>query len=114
MECFCSQTPCAYSLYSQGCEAVIVCEHYVDITTAVRPYVVDKGFAGQANHAAWWTPSGAQVVCPPRRNSMTPWPKPLRRWLASVRQSVETIYDTLPHTFRLDRERPHALSGLQA
>jgi Transposase DDE domain len=81
---------------------------------AVSPYVVDKGFEGQANHVAWWTTYGAQVVCPPKRNSKTPWPKPWRRWLAGVRQIVETVHDKLQHTFRLDRERPHDLSGLQA
>jgi Transposase DDE domain len=81
---------------------------------ARSPYIVDKGFEGQANHRAWWTTYGAQVICPPKRNSMTPWPKPLRRWLAGIRQMVETVYDKLHHTFRLDRERPHALSGVQA
>ena len=30
-----------------------------------------------------------------------------------MRQSVETVYEQLWHTFRLDRERPHDLSGLQ-
>jgi hypothetical protein len=81
---------------------------------AVGPYVVDKGFEGQANHTAWWTTYGAQVICPPRRNSKRPWPKPWRRWLAGVRQIVETVNEKLQHTFRLDRERPHELSGLQA
>ena len=81
---------------------------------ARSPYVVDKGFEGQANHTAWWTAYGAQVICPPRRNSKRPWPKALRRWLAGVRQIVETVYEKLWHTFRLDRERPHDLSGLQA
>jgi hypothetical protein len=81
---------------------------------ALSPSVVDKGFEGQANQRTWWTTSGAQVICPPKRNSKTPWPKPLRRWLAGVRQIVETVHDKLQHTFRLDRERPHALSGLQA
>ena len=81
---------------------------------AQSPYIVDKGFEGQANHRAWWTTYGAQVICPPKRNSKTPWSKPLRRWLAGVRQMVETVHDKLQHTFRLDRERPHALSGLQA
>ena len=38
----------------------------------------------------------------------------LRRWLAGVRQIVETVYDKLCHTFRLDRERPHDLSGSRA
>jgi hypothetical protein len=83
-------------------------------TSARSPYIVDKGFEGQANHAAWWTVYGAQVICPPRRNSKRPWPKPWRRWLAGVRQIVETVYEKLHHTFRLDRERPHDLSGLQA
>ena len=81
---------------------------------AQSPYIVDKGFEGQANQRTWWTTYGAQVICPPKRNSKTPWPKPLRRWLAGVRQIVETVHDKLQHTFRLDRERPHALSGLQA
>jgi Transposase DDE domain len=78
------------------------------------PYVVDKGFEGQANQRAWWRSYGAQVLCPPKRNSKTPWPKRLRRWLAGVRQMVETVYEKLHHTFRLDRERPHELSGFQA
>jgi len=80
----------------------------------VRPDVVDKGFAGQTHQVAWWTTYGAQVVCPPKRNRKTPWPKPWRRWLAGVRQMVETVYDKLQQPFRLDQERPHALSGLQA
>ena len=81
---------------------------------AQSPYVVDKGFEGQANQRTWWTTYGAQVICPPKRHSKTPWPKPLRRWLAGVRQMVETVHAKLQHTFRLDRERPHTLSGLQA
>jgi hypothetical protein len=31
-----------------------------------------------------------------------------------VRQSVETVYDKLFPTVRLDRERPHDLSGFRA
>ena len=77
-------------------------------------YVVDKGFEGQAKQRAWWRGYGAQVICPPKRNSKTPWPKRLRRWLAGIRQMVETVYEKLHHTFRLDRERPHDLSGFQA
>src|SRR5262245_58645153 len=80
---------------------------------ALGPYVVDKGFEGQENHVMWWQTYGAQVLCPPKRNSKTPWPKPLRRWLAGLRQIVETVYDKLQHTFRLDRERPHDLSGFR-
>jgi len=83
-------------------------------TPALSPSGVDKGFEGQANQRAWWTTYGAQVICPPKRHRKTPWPKPLRRWCAGVRQRVETVHDKLQHTFRLDRERPEALSGLQA
>src|SRR5262245_34492372 len=81
---------------------------------ACGPYVVDKGFEGQALHQTWWRAYGAQVICPPKRNSRVPWPKRLRRWQAGLRQIVETVYEKLWHTFRLDRERPHALSGFQA
>ena len=52
------------------------------------------------------------MICPPKR-SQTPWPKSQRRWLAGVRQIVETVYDKLQHTCRLDRERPHDLRGFQ-
>lgn len=83
-------------------------------TPALGPSVVAKGFAGQANHAMGGPPSGAQVLCPPTRQSTTPWPTALRRWLAGVRQSVETVYDKLCQTCRLDRARPHALSGFHA
>jgi len=81
---------------------------------ACGPYVVDKGFEGQVKQVPWGRAYGAEVVCPPKRKSQRPWPKPLRRWLAGVRQMVETVHDKLQHPFRLDRERPHALSGLQA
>ena len=81
---------------------------------AQGPYVVDKGCEGQAKQRTWGRTYGAQVICPPKRHSKTPWPKPLRHWLAGVRQMVATVHDKLQPTFRLDRERPHALSGLQA
>ena len=76
-------------------------------------YVVDKGFEGQAAAQRWRDCYGARVICPPRRNSRNPWPKELRRWLAGVRQMVETVFDKLHHAFRLDWERPHQLEGFQ-
>lgn len=80
---------------------------------AAGPYVADKGFEGQENHERWRLYYGAQVICPPKRNSRIPYPKRLRRWLASIRQMVETVYDKLINLFRLDRERPHTLDGFQ-
>jgi hypothetical protein len=83
-------------------------------TPALGPSIVDKGFEGGTNHTVWSQIYGAQVICPPKRNSKAPWPKRLRRWVAGVRQMVETVYEKLHHTFRLDRERPHDLSGFRA
>ena len=74
---------------------------------AQGPYVVDKGFEGASKHLACYPHDGARVICPPKRNSRRPWPKRLRCGWAERRQMVETVYDKLSHTFRLDRERPH-------
>jgi hypothetical protein len=78
------------------------------------PYVADKGFEGIENHKRWLECYEAQVIHPPKRNSRRPWSKRLRRWVASVRQIVESVYDKLFNTFGLHRERPHELQGLRA
>jgi hypothetical protein len=76
-------------------------------------YVADKGFEGAENHRRWLDHYGAQVIHPPKRNSKKPWSKPLRKWVAGIRQIVETVYDKLFNTFGLRRERPHELRGLR-
>ncbi|MVF23084.1 IS4/IS5 family transposase [Methylocaldum sp. BRCS4] len=78
------------------------------------PYVADKGFEGTAWHAHWQQAYGAEVISPPKRNSRRPWSRAWRRWLAGLRQMIETINASLHHVFRLDRERPHDLSGFRA
>ncbi len=61
------------------------------------------------------SPYGARIVCPPKRNGRKRrWPKHLRRWAASIRQIIESVYDKLHGTFGLRRERPHDMSGLRA
>lgn len=80
---------------------------------AAGPYVADKGFAGRFHHQHWHQSYGAMVICSPKRTSLHPWPKVWRRWLAATRQVVEPVIDKLFHTFRLDRQRPHALAGVQ-
>lgn len=77
-------------------------------------YVVDKGFEGEESHRRWSDRYGVRVVCAPKRNSLKPWPKRLRRWLAGLRQIVETVYEKLFNSFGLARERPHELKGLRA
>ncbi len=78
-------------------------------------YVTDKGFEGAENHRRWLERHGARVLCPPKRNSVREaWPKPLRRWVAGIRQIVETVCDKIFNAFGLWRERPHELEGLRA
>ena len=81
---------------------------------ALGAYVSDKGFEGAENHRRWLDLYGARIIHPPKRNSHTPWPKRLRRWLAGIRQIVETVYDKLLNTFSPHRERPHELSDVRA
>jgi hypothetical protein len=81
---------------------------------AQNAYVADKGFEGQKLHLHWRHDYGANLICPPKKSARQPWPKPLRRWLASLRQIVETVNDKLHNTFRLNAERPHDLTGFQA
>ncbi len=77
-------------------------------------YLADKEFAGEEPHAVWRERFGAEVITPPHQSSRKPWPKEWRRWLAHLRQLVETVYAKLLNTFRLARERPHTLTGFQA
>ena len=82
---------------------------------AQGPYVADKGFAGQRPRRRWKEQGQADLVTPPHQSSKRErWPKALRRWLASIRQIIETVNDKLLNTFRLARERPHDLTGFQA
>jgi hypothetical protein len=78
------------------------------------PYMADKGFEGAENHLRWLQSYGARVIHPPKRNSKKPWSKRLRRWVAAIRQIVESTYEKLFNTFSLWRERPHKLQGLRA
>jgi hypothetical protein len=83
-------------------------------STSSGLYVTDKGFEGADNHRRWLESYGARLICPPKRNARRGWPKRLRRWVAGIRQIVETVYDKLFNTFGLWQERPHELSGLRA
>lgn len=74
-----------------------------------------KGFEGEENHRRWLKHYGAEVIHPPQRDSRKrSWPKCLRRWVASIRQVVETVYEKLFNAFGLWRERSHELEGLRA
>ena len=82
---------------------------------AVGDYLADKGFSLPAKKQEWQTLYGAHIISAPKRNNKAiKWPRKLRRWLASLRQIVETVFEKLHNTFRLARERPHDLTGFQA
>jgi len=77
-------------------------------------YVADKGFAGERPRRQWLLQHLVELVTPPHQSSKRMrWPKALRRWLAGIRQIIETVNDKLLNTFRLARERPHDLTGFQ-
>lgn len=77
-------------------------------------YIADMGFSGQQRQAQWARDYAAVVIAPPQTGSQRAWPKPLKRWLAGLRQVIETVNDRLLTTFRLEHERPHTLDGWQA
>lgn len=81
---------------------------------ATGPYVLDRGFEGRRRAKEWLQFYWAQVIYSPSRASREHWPKPWARLLAGLRQVVETVYEKLHDVFRLDRERPHELSGFHA
>jgi len=84
-------------------------------SAAAGPYIADKGFEGAENHLRWLESYGAHIIHPPKRNSRKrSWSKPLRRWVAGIRQIVESVYEKLFNTFGLWRERPHELQGLRS
>jgi hypothetical protein len=82
--------------------------------SAPQYYACDKGFEGVKRHHQWAEAFGARVLSAPKRSTRQQWPRALRRWLAGIRQIVETVNEKLHGIFRLDRERSHALSGFQA
>ena len=70
-------------------------------SASALPHVVEKGFEGADNHLRWLGRYGARLICPPKRNAREVWFKPLRRWVAGIRQIVENAYDklfTIPST----------------
>jgi hypothetical protein len=87
---------------------------WVGEPAAAGTYVLDKGFSGRNLHVRWAAEYDAHAVCAPQRGHGPPWPRRWRRWLAGLRQIIETVHDKLHNCFRLERERPHTLQGIFA
>jgi hypothetical protein len=82
---------------------------------AMGPYLADSGFAGENPARIWKQAFGASVLAPPQRNQRTRgWTPQMRRWIAGLRQMVETQFSKFFWSFRLERERPHTMEGFQA
>ncbi len=74
-------------------------------------YLADNGFEGVANVRHWNLDYGAMVMAALPPSQLDAWPKSWNRWLKSLRQIVETVYDKLENWFGLGRDRNHELSG---
>jgi len=77
-------------------------------------YVADAGFAGVDCETRWVTNHHAQLVAPPQGGSGRAWSPRAKRWVAGIRQVIETVFGRLLADFRLERDRPHTLDGFQA
>jgi hypothetical protein len=90
--------------------------YFAAVGKAARVYLADSGFAGTHITERWEADYRARVVAPPQRNrpgQKRAWTRGVRRWVASQRQIVETVFGALLNCFGLARERPHERAGLQ-
>lgn len=76
-----------------------------------RPILADKGFNGWRWQEHWLDTYATQVITAPPKSSQHPWPKALRRWLASHRQIAETVYSLLSNVFGIKRLGAHSRWG---
>jgi hypothetical protein len=75
---------------------------------AAGVYLADTGVEGRERHQRWNNDDGAAVLVPPRNDCTHACDH------ARLRQGVEVVHSTWIEQFRLDDERPHALSGVLA
>ena len=73
---------------------------------SLAPYVADKGFEEPKTIGAGL--KNTQQAHPSSQTQLwQTWSKQLRKWIAGIRQVVESVYDKLFNIFGLWRERPH-------
>jgi hypothetical protein len=80
-------------------------------TGNTRPYLADKGFNGRLWQRHWKRRYDATVITVPPYNTPEAWPADLRRWLASFRQIVDTVFARLDTTFGMKRLNAHSRWG---
>ena len=69
-------------------------------------YVSDVGFNGEKRHQNWEAFFNVRVIH--QEEGCT---KMWRKWLAGLRQIIETVHHCLVNVFGLETERPHELRG---
>lgn len=75
-----------------------------------RPYLADRGFNGK-RWQQQWRQFGAAVITVPPANAPDAWSRADKRWHASKRQRVETLFAHLTEVFDLQRLRAHSRWG---
>jgi hypothetical protein len=76
-----------------------------------RPYLADKGFNGDRWRIHWKQRYGASVITVPPANVPNTWSAAHKRWLASHRQIVDTIFSRLDTVFGMKHLNAHSRWG---
>lgn len=76
-----------------------------------QPYLADRGFNGARWWQHWRDSYHVQVISVPPDNVTRPWPSSWKRWLASHRQIVDTVFARLEESFALKRLNAHSYWG---
>lgn len=78
-----------------------------------RPYLADRGFNGQRWQTHWQQHYGVTVIAVPPDNSprSLTWLPVHKRWLASHRQIVDTVFSWLDGIFGMKRLNAHSRWG---
>jgi hypothetical protein len=80
---------------------------------SARAYLADKGFNGKKWSDHWWRHYQATVITVPSDNALTqlPWSTSWKRWLASHRQIIETVFALLDQVFGIKALQAHSRWG---
>jgi hypothetical protein len=78
-----------------------------------HPYLADRGFNGHRWHNHWREHYQALVIAVPPDNTLAqrPWSRHEKRWLASHRQIVETVFAVFVLVFDIKHLKAHSRWG---
>jgi hypothetical protein len=80
-------------------------------TWTARSYLADQGFNGDRWQEHWQQNYGATVITAPPANTRRAWSWQWKRWLASLRQLVDTTFAFLVDYFGLQHVNAHSRWG---